>query len=115
MTTITDPRIYAPNNPSHTDGYEMSDYHTWAETPEGRWPQIMEQARMSEMIERVAKAIAKARGGWHADEGQWRSCEDEARAAIQALRDWLDAQGSLSDEDMAAQEHVVRMIDEALK
>lgn len=47
---------------------------------------------MSEsMIERVAKAIAKARGGWHADEGQWRSCEDEARAAIEAMRDPTEA------------------------
>lgn len=47
---------------------------------------------MSEsMIERVAKAIAKARGGWHADEGQWRSCEDEARAAIQAMADPTEA------------------------
>lgn len=77
----------------------MTTYPTWAETPEGRWPQIMEQARMSEMVERVAKAIAKARGGWHADEGQWRSCEDEARAAIEAMREpsmTMEAAGYLS-------------------
>lgn len=95
----------------------MSDYPTWAETPEGRWPQIMEQAGMSEsMIDRVADAI---QAKWIATHSSTTSSEEFgqglARAAIQAMRDWLDAQGSDTDEDMAAQEHVVGMIDEALK
>lgn len=62
----------------------VTDFPTWAETPEGRWPQITEQARMNLMVVNVAKAIAKARGGWHA-QGSWRFCEDEARAAIEAM------------------------------
>lgn len=41
---------------------------------------------MNEMLERVARAIAQARGSWYADEGQWRHCEGEARAAIEAMR-----------------------------
>lgn len=40
---------------------------------------------ISPMIERVSRAIAKARGSWYADEGQWIHCEGEARAAIEAI------------------------------
>jgi len=40
---------------------------------------------MSEMVERVARALAKLDDDLGYDEGKWRYCVSEARAAIEAM------------------------------
>ena len=41
---------------------------------------------MSEMVERVARALAKLDDDLGYDEGKWRYCVSEARAAIEAMK-----------------------------
>lgn len=42
------------------------------------------------MVERVARAICRAHGKWIEDDS-WRIYQDEARAAIEAMREPTDA------------------------
>ena len=77
---------------------------------------------MSEMIERVAKAIVKAYSG--RDDANWNVFEAEARAAIKAMREPTEAMKEAWNRDFDGWLHeriedeyhpYTVMIDEALK
>lgn len=44
-----------------------------------------------DMVERVARALAKLSDDLGYDEGKWRYCEQDARAAIGAMREPTEA------------------------